>query len=91
MLEQNPGYVKSERHGQALYIEFFHPQSNSLPKALLNELALQIHAGGLDDEILVIVLRSAGERAFCSGLPLPNFRKSKPALKEKISSTGLPT
>ena len=81
MLEQNPGYVKTERHGPALYIEFFHPQSNSLPKALLNELALQIHAGGLDDEILVIVLRSAGERAFCSGASFAELSQIKTSLE----------
>ena len=43
MQEQNPGYVKSERHGQTMVIEFFHPQSNSMPRALMNDLAYQIH------------------------------------------------
>jgi methylglutaconyl-CoA hydratase len=67
MQEQNPGYVKSERHGQLVVIEFFHPQSNSMPRALMNELAHHIHGAGIDDEIHVIVLKSAGEKAFCSG------------------------
>jgi methylglutaconyl-CoA hydratase len=66
MPEQN-GYVKSERHGSTMVIEFFHPQSNSLPKNLLTDLASHIHGAGLDDEIRVVVIRSAGDRAFCAG------------------------
>jgi methylglutaconyl-CoA hydratase len=67
MQEQNPGYVRSERHGSTIIIEFFHPQSNSLPHNLLIDLASHIHGAGLDDEIRVVVLRSAGDRAFCAG------------------------
>jgi methylglutaconyl-CoA hydratase len=67
MLEQNTGYVKSERHGHTIVIEFFHPQGNSMPRALMTDLASHIHGAGLDDEIHVIVLRSFGDRAFCSG------------------------
>ncbi len=48
-------------------IEFFHPQSNSLPGLLLEELAQTIHGAGNDDDTKVIVLRSAGEKAFCAG------------------------
>jgi methylglutaconyl-CoA hydratase len=67
MQEQTTGYVKSEKHGLTMSIEFYHPQSNSLPAALLNELAIQIHSAGLDDEIKVVILRSAGEKVFCAG------------------------
>lgn len=48
-------------------IEFFHPQSNSLPARMLNDLAQEIHHAGLDADTKVIVLRSSGEKAFCSG------------------------
>ena len=34
MQEQNQGYVKSERHGHTMVIEFYHPQSNSMPRAV---------------------------------------------------------
>ncbi len=67
MQEQIPGYVRSERHGSAMIIEFFHPQSNSLPHNLLTDLSSHIHGAGLDDEIRVVILRSAGDRAFCAG------------------------
>ena len=48
-------------------IEFFHPQSNSLPGHILAELASIITKAGEDDNIKVIILKSAGERAFCAG------------------------
>ncbi len=62
------GYVSSETHKGITTIEFFHPQSNSLPRRLLEELANEIHAHGSDDpDTKVIVLRAAGEKAFCAG------------------------
>lgn len=61
------GYVKNETHNGITTIEFYHPQSNSLPKQILVELANGIHAGGTDSKTKVIVLRSAGEKTFCSG------------------------
>jgi methylglutaconyl-CoA hydratase len=76
-MEQNPGHVKSERHGKTMIIEFFHPQSNSLPLALMNDLASHIHGAGLDDEIHVIVLRSLGDRAFCAGASFTELAQIK--------------
>jgi methylglutaconyl-CoA hydratase len=48
-------------------IEFFHPQSNALPGNILKELAHTIETAGQDNNIKVIILKSAGERAFCAG------------------------
>jgi len=75
MQEQTAGYVKSERHGTTLTIEFYHPQSNSLSTGLLNDLTSHIHAAGLDDEIRVVVLRSLGDRAFCAGASFDELAK----------------
>ncbi|HEY4154637.1 MAG TPA: enoyl-CoA hydratase/isomerase family protein, partial [Puia sp.] len=76
----NPsGYVRSERHGASMTIEFFHPQSNSLPGALLGELATQIHSAGLDEEIRVILLRSVGEKAFCAGASFAELSRIRTA------------
>jgi len=62
------GYVKSHiDHNGVNTIEFFHPQSNSLPAKLLEELAQTIHGAGNDEDTKVIVLRSVGEKAFCAG------------------------
>lgn len=48
-------------------IEFHHPLSNSLPGKVLQELANRITEMGNNDEVTVIILKSAGERAFCAG------------------------
>lgn len=61
------GLVKFELHNHIGTIEFFHPQSNSLPGKLLEELAQAIHGAGNDERVKVIVLKSAGEKAFCAG------------------------
>ncbi len=65
---QHPeGYVSHEiEHGIAT-IEFFHPASNSLPSAILTDLAKTINDVGIDNRVKVIVLRSSGDRAFCAG------------------------
>ena len=60
-------YVKSEVHKGINTIEFFHPQSNSLPQNLLHKLAAAITHAGEDPNTIVIILRSAGESAFCAG------------------------
>jgi methylglutaconyl-CoA hydratase len=60
-------YVKSETHNGITRIIFYHPQSNSLPGALLEQLANEIRLAGTSAETKVIVLKSAGEKAFCAG------------------------
>lgn len=68
MIEEiKEGYVKVEREHGIATIEFFHPQSNSLPGKILEALAKDIHSEGLNTETKVIILRSAGEKVFCSG------------------------
>jgi methylglutaconyl-CoA hydratase len=61
------GYVKSEIHQGITTIEFYHPQSNSLPGKILEELAKEIHFAGTHAETKVIVLKSAGDKSFCAG------------------------
>lgn len=61
------GYVKTSIQEGISTIEFFHPQSNSLPGEILNALADAIRQAGNDPTALVIILRSAGEKTFCAG------------------------
>ena len=73
--EIKDGYVKTERHNGVLTVEFHHPQGNSLPGSLLEALTHEIHsAGHHDHDTRVIVLRSAGERAFCAGASFDELR-----------------
>ncbi|TMI72621.1 MAG: enoyl-CoA hydratase/isomerase family protein [Bacteroidetes bacterium] len=67
LTEIKQGYVKSEFHNGVTTVEFFHPQSNSLPAMILDELAQTIHRAGNDPDSRLIILRSAGEKVFCSG------------------------
>ena len=60
-------YVKITTINGIGTIEFYHPQSNSLPGHILAKLATTITDAGNDKNIKVIILRSAGERAFCAG------------------------
>lgn len=66
-MQHAEGYVRSEiDHGIAT-IEFFHPSSNALPAVILEDLAKTINDIGIDDRVKVIILRSAGDKAFCAG------------------------
>ncbi|MDB4787152.1 enoyl-CoA hydratase/isomerase family protein [Flavobacteriales bacterium] len=49
------------------YLTFAHPRSNSLPGAVLTELAAEVRALGLRSDVKVVVVGSAGDRAFCAG------------------------
>ena len=60
-------YVRSHIEHGINTIEFYHPQSNSLPGKLLEELAKEIHFAGTHEETRVIILKSGGEKSFCSG------------------------
>lgn len=61
------GHVTVDINEGLATIEFFHPLSNSLPGRVLAELAHQITEAGKNDEVLVILLKSHGERAYCAG------------------------
>ena len=68
MLHQiQEGYVKTETHQAVTTIEFYHPQGNSLPGKILDELVKEFHIAGNDDNCKVIILESAGDKIFCSG------------------------
>lgn len=60
-------YVNSHNEHGITTIEFFHSQSNSLPAKILKMLAREIHSAGNDNDTKVIILRSAGDGAFCAG------------------------
>lgn len=61
------GHVKVDSQSGIATISFFHPQSNSLPGALLRELGDTITRVSNDASTVVIILRSEGEKAFCAG------------------------
>ncbi len=61
------GHVQTEVKDGLAIIEFYHPLSNSLPGRLLAELAQSISRAGEEDEVVLILLKSHGDRAFGAG------------------------
>jgi len=64
-------------------VTFHHPKGNSLPGAMLRELAGTISDAGNNEEIKVVVLRSRGDGAFCAGasfdelMEISNYQEGK--------------
>ena len=55
MIEEiKEGYVKVEREHGIATIEFYHPQSNSLPGKILDALARDIYSEGQNETTKVI-------------------------------------
>jgi methylglutaconyl-CoA hydratase len=48
-------------------IEFGHPASNSFPSELLERLTKELNSISENEAILVVILKSEGEKAFCAG------------------------
>jgi methylglutaconyl-CoA hydratase len=61
------GHVTLDISNHIGTIEFYHPASNSLPGAILAKLADTITEADKHPDVRVIVVRSAGDRAFCAG------------------------
>lgn len=60
-------YVTLNIKNNVGYIEFFHPNRNSMPSDILIKLKETIEAAGNHKSINVIVLQSGGDRTFCAG------------------------
>lgn len=64
---ENQAFVRTTLLNQVGTIEFYHPQSNSMPSHQLQALAEAVQEFGEDEEVKVIVMKSSGEKAFCAG------------------------
>lgn len=63
----NTPYVSTKIKNKVGYIEFFHPDKNALPSAILKALTSAITEAGNNDAIHIIVLQSGGDKTFCAG------------------------
>ena len=82
------GHVQSRIENQIGIIEFGHPLSNSLPGNILNKLALTITELSKDKNCKVILLKSAGDRAFCAGASFDELIAIKDIEEGKIFFSG---
>ena len=60
-------YIKNEIENGIAILSFFHPEHNSLPSNLLNELVDTINNIGNNDAVKVVILKSDGGTTFCAG------------------------
>ena len=82
------GHVISTIENQIGIIEFGHPLSNSLPGNILNKLALTITELSKDENCKVILLKSAGDRAFCAGASFDELVAIKDLEEGRIFFSG---
>lgn len=83
------GHVESSIDASGIAtIEFGHPLSNSLPGKILQKLARTIESLGGNDAVKVIILKSAGERAFCAGASFDELISIKDLETGKVFFSG---
>lgn len=82
------GYVRSSIVNGVATITFFHPQSNSLPLHLLDQLTDEITKAGIDATAKVIVLQSEGDTTFCAGGSFDEILSIKNAEAAKTFFSG---
>jgi len=66
-MSENEAYVSSNISRGIATVEFYHPAHNSLPASILSQLAEAITAAGQNNQVLVIIIKSGGDRSFCAG------------------------
>lgn len=79
----NEGHVLYSSEDGVATIEFYHPAQNSLPGYLLKDLVNAILRADQDDQVVLVLIKSAGERTFCAGasfnelITIDNFETGK--------------
>jgi len=81
-------YVKSTIENGIATIEFFHPKGNAMPGVLLSELAVTITKASASSDTKVILIRSAGEKAFCAGASFDELAAVKNEEEGKVFFSG---
>lgn len=82
------GHVISTIENQIGIIEFGHPLSNSLPGNILNKLALTINELSKNENCKILLLKSAGDRAFCAGASFDELVAIKDLEEGRIFFSG---
>jgi methylglutaconyl-CoA hydratase len=85
---ETESYVKLFIENTLGYIEFFHPNRNSMPSDILSQLKKTIIEAGKNDAINVIVLKSGGDRTFCAGASFNEVNAVNDAKKGEIFFSG---
>jgi methylglutaconyl-CoA hydratase len=83
------GRVHSETLNGVATVTFWHPKGNSLPAALLLDLAHTITAAGKNPSARVVLLRSEGQGAFCAGASFEELKRISDAVSGKRYFMGV--
>lgn len=83
------GRVLAEKEGSIGWIVFDHPERrNALSANMWDELATAARRFEADDEVRVVVMRGAGERAFVSGADISQFAQAEGSNSSQILEAG---
>lgn len=66
-LENTNGSLETSFQHTIATVQFGHPASNSFPRQLLDALTAEINELSRNEDVSVIILKSEGNRVFCSG------------------------
>lgn len=66
-LENIKGSLETSFQNTIAIVQFGHPASNSFPRELLDKLTTKINELSRNESVSVIILKSRGVKAFCSG------------------------
>ena len=81
-------YVTLRIKNNVGYIEFFHPNRNSMASDILIKLKATIEEAGSNNAINVIVLQSGGDRTFCAGASFNEVMAVNNAEEGKVFFAG---
>jgi len=82
------GTIDSTLDSGVATITFAHPKGNSLPGALLRELAATFDALAPRHDVRVIILRSEGAGPFCAGASFDELRSIETEAQGKVFFSG---
>jgi enoyl-CoA hydratase/carnithine racemase len=82
--------VLVERHGQIGVLTINRPEArNAISRAVTVEMASAIDALEADDDVRVIIVTGAGDKAFCAGADLKSIREGRPTVPELGGFAGI--
>ncbi|TNJ42586.1 enoyl-CoA hydratase/isomerase family protein [Tamlana fucoidanivorans] len=81
-------YVTMTVENNVGYIEFYHPNRNSMPSDILSSLETCITEAGTNNAVKVIVLKSGGDRTFCAGASFNELISIEDAMAGKLFFSG---
>lgn len=74
-LENTNGGLETSFQNTIAIVQFGHPASNSFPRTLLDALTAEINSLSRNEDVSVIILKSEGNKAFCSGASFDELLK----------------